>query len=159
MPEKKNESEKNLRRWLSSWPACIIGKARQGLPLAHLPVGTVVSTARLGDLSVGITLAFCPMCLEYFSYPAMITSPVCPSCLAPCKEAPVLPCRRCSLPDHIRERVGCEEESSPPETHRMGIMFLLPVYSLVLYSIFLLLLSGIKKMPSTPMPCFTQPGL
>jgi hypothetical protein len=124
-----------------------------------VPVGTVVSTARLVDHSVGITLAFCPMCLKYFSYPAMITSPVCLSCLAPCKEAPVLPCRRCSLPDHIRERVGCEEESSPPETRRMGIMFLLPS-CLQLGSLldFFLLLSGIKIMPPPP-PCPASPNL
>ena len=67
MPEKKISQKKNLRRWLSSWPVYIIGKARQGLSLAHLPVGTVVSTARLGDHSVGKTLAFCPLCLKYFS--------------------------------------------------------------------------------------------
>ena len=30
--------KKNLRRWLSSWPVYIFGKARQGLPLAHLPL-------------------------------------------------------------------------------------------------------------------------
>ena len=67
MPEKKRSQKKNLRRWLSSWPAYIIGKARQGLSLAHLPVGTVVSTVRLGHHSVGKTLAFCPLCLKYFS--------------------------------------------------------------------------------------------
>ena len=61
--KRKMSQKKNLRRWLSSWPACIIGKARQGLPLAHLPVGTVVSTARLGNHSVGETLAFCPLYL------------------------------------------------------------------------------------------------
>ena len=60
MPEKKRSQKKNLRRWLSSWPVYIIGKARQGLPLAHLPVGTVVSTVRLGDHSVGKALASCP---------------------------------------------------------------------------------------------------
>ena len=60
MPEKKRSQKKNLRRWLSSWPAYIIGNARQGLSLAHLPVGTVVSTVRLGDHSVGKALASCP---------------------------------------------------------------------------------------------------
>ena len=65
--KRKEVRKKNLRRWLSSWPAYIIGKARQGLSLAHLPVGTVVSTARLGNHSVGKTLAFCPLCLKYFS--------------------------------------------------------------------------------------------